>query len=102
MNAPNHESTRRAFLQVAAASTVTAGLTPAAFARRIAGTTPPPTLRWGVVGTGSIANSMAKAIQGAQGAELAAVSSRRMASAEAYAKRHGAAHAFDSWAEMST
>ncbi|MFT7170363.1 MAG: putative dehydrogenase, partial [Paracoccaceae bacterium] len=76
-------------------------LTPRALARQISGTTPPAALRWGVVGTGSIANSMAGAIKRAKGAELAAVSSRRMESARAYAKRHGAAHAFDSWEEMA-
>ncbi len=102
MNAPTHEPTRRVFLQVAAASAVSAGLSPRAFGRQSSGTTPPLTLRWGVVGTGSIANAMARAIKGAQGAELAAVSSRRMESARVYAERHGAAHAFDSWAKMAS
>ena len=59
------------------------------------------TLRWGVVGTGSIANSMARMIKLADSAELAAVSSRRMESAKAFAERHGAGNAFDSWAEMA-
>jgi predicted dehydrogenase len=54
-----------------------------------------------VVGTGSIANSMAGSIQRAEGAELAAVSSRRMETARAYADRHQVAHVFDSWAEMA-
>lgn len=102
MNPTTHEPTRRALLQVAAAGAISASLSPQAFARKISGTTLPPTLRWGVVGTGSIANAMGDAIKGAQGAELAAVSSRRMESAQTYAKRHGAEHAFDSWAEMAT
>lgn len=89
--------TRRTFLRCAGAGVVAAGLGPGA-----AGAQGPnaPTLRWGVVGTGSIANSMAGSIQRAQGAELAAVSSRRMETARAYADRHKVALAFDSWAEM--
>ena len=100
MTEASNDPTRRTFLQFAAASAVTAGLSPRAFARLTPGATPPPTLRWGVVGTGSIANSMAGAIKAAATAELVAVSSRRMESARAYADRHGAEHAFDSWAEM--
>lgn len=59
------------------------------------------TIRWGVVGTGSIANSMARMIKLANAAELAAVSSRRMESAEAFADKHGAGKAFDSWTDMA-
>jgi len=59
------------------------------------------TLRWGVVGTGSIANSMARMINLAGAADLAAVSSRRMESAKAFADKHGAGKAFDSWADMA-
>ena len=58
------------------------------------------TLRWGIVGTGGIANSMAPRIQQADNAELAAVSSRRMASAQAFANQYGMDHAFDYWADM--
>jgi predicted dehydrogenase len=58
-------------------------------------------VRWGFVGTGSIANSMARVVQLTPAAELAAVSSRKMASAEAFAGNHGAGKAFDSWAEMA-
>ncbi len=58
-------------------------------------------VRWGFVGTGSIANWMADVIQSTPTAELAAVSSRRLASAEAFAGKHGAGKAFDSWAEMT-
>ncbi|MDJ0812169.1 MAG: Gfo/Idh/MocA family oxidoreductase [Woeseiaceae bacterium] len=58
------------------------------------------TLRWGVVGTGGIANSMARMIKMADGAELAAVSSRRMETAREYAEAHGVPNAFDSWEEM--
>jgi predicted dehydrogenase len=57
-------------------------------------------LRWGVVGTGGIANSMAPRIKQAANAELAAVSSRRMETAREFADDHGVEHAFDSWADM--
>ena len=59
-------------------------------------------LRWGFVGTGGIANSMARVVKLTPLAELVAVSSRRMSSAEAFAEQHGATRAFDSWADMST
>jgi predicted dehydrogenase len=101
MNQAAQDPTRRAFLQFAAASVVGAGLAPRAIAGGTVSTTPPPTLRWGVVGTGNIAQAMARAIKAADAAELVAVSSRRMESAQAYAEQHGAAHAFDSWAEMA-
>ena len=58
------------------------------------------TIRWGIVGTGGIANSMATKIQQADHAELGAVSSRKMASAEAFAKEHAVPKAFDSWSDM--
>lgn len=57
-------------------------------------------IRWGFVGTGGIANSMARVVKLTPLAELVAVSSRRMSSAEAFANQHGATRAFDSWAEM--
>jgi len=101
MSESNSDSTRRSFLQVAAAGAVTAGLGPRVLARPGNLVESPASLRWGVVGTGSIANAMAGAIKATGQAELAAVSSRRMPSAQAYAERHGAAHAFDSWAEMA-
>ena len=59
------------------------------------------TLRWGFVGTGSIANSMARAIKLADASELAAVSSRRMETAQHFADAHSVANAFDSWQEMA-
>lgn len=58
------------------------------------------TLRWGVVGTGGIANSMAPMIKQADHAELAAVSSRRMETAREYADAHDVPNAFDAWADM--
>jgi len=58
------------------------------------------TLRWGIVGTGGIAKSMAGMIKMADASEIGAVSSRRMESAQAFAKDHDAPKAFDSWQEM--
>jgi predicted dehydrogenase len=58
------------------------------------------TLRWGIVGTGGIANSMAPRIQEADNADLAAVSSRRMETAREFADKHSVPHAFDDWADM--
>jgi predicted dehydrogenase len=59
-----------------------------------------PVLRWGIVGTGSIANSMAAVIDRVPSATLAAVSSRRMVSAREFADRHNVGLAFDDWAAM--
>jgi len=57
-------------------------------------------LRWGIVGTGGIAKAMAPRIIEAAGVALAAVSSRRMETARAFAAKHAVPHAFDSWQEM--
>lgn len=57
-------------------------------------------LRWGIVGTGWIATGMAPRIAEAEGAELGAVSSRRMESAQKFAAAHNIPTAFDSWEEM--
>ena len=58
------------------------------------------TLRWGIVSTGGIANSMAGMIRRADSATLSAVSSRRMESAQAFAEKHDVPAAFDSWQDM--
>ncbi len=58
------------------------------------------TLRWGIVGTGGIANSMAGMIKMADASEIGAVSSRRMETAQAFANDHDVPNAFDSWQEM--
>jgi predicted dehydrogenase len=57
-------------------------------------------LRWGIVGTGSIANGMARMIKLAAGSELAAVSSRKIDTAKEFATRHGIPGVYDSWSEM--
>jgi predicted dehydrogenase len=57
-------------------------------------------LRWGIVGTGGIANHMASMIKLAARAELAAVASRKIETARQFANKHGIAGAFGSWSEM--
>lgn len=57
-------------------------------------------LRWGFVGTGSIAGWMASMIKEADSSMLVAVSSRRMEAAKEFAAAHDVENAFDSWAEM--
>jgi len=59
-----------------------------------------PGLRWGIVGTGNIANSMAPRIKEAESAGLAAVSSRKMETAQDFAQKHAIPAAFDSWQQM--
>lgn len=59
-----------------------------------------PVIRWGIVGTGTIANEMATVINSVPHAELVAVSSRRMTSARSFADQHGARLAFDDWNSM--
>ncbi len=83
-----------------------AGVLAATFGGVLAGTSraveaqPARTLRWGFVGTGGIANSMAPRVQQAANADLAAVSSRKMETATGFADKHGVGKAFDSWADM--
>jgi predicted dehydrogenase len=60
----------------------------------------PSTLRWGFAGTGNVANWMADVLRHVPMAELAAVASRSINKAAAFATRHGAGRAFGSWAEM--
>jgi predicted dehydrogenase len=57
-------------------------------------------LRWGIVGTGSIANHIARMIRLAARAELAAVSSRKIETARQFANTHGISSAYGSWSEM--
>ena len=93
--------TRRQILQAAGASTlatVSGGIMLSSSG--IATAQSAKTIRWGVVGTGGIANSMAGMIKMADLAELSAVSSRRMESAKEYATAHDVPNAFDSWQEM--
>jgi len=53
-----------------------------------------PTLRWGIVGTGFIADRMAPMIRRAHNAQLQAVASRRLETARSFADEHGIKQAF--------
>jgi predicted dehydrogenase len=58
-------------------------------------------IRWGILGTGGIANAFAGDLPLAEGAVLAAVGSRTAPAAEAFALRHGIARAHGSWAALA-
>jgi predicted dehydrogenase len=59
------------------------------------------TVRWGILGTGGIAATFAGDLPRVEGAELAAVGSRSVASAESFAREHGFARAHGSWAGLA-
>jgi predicted dehydrogenase len=59
------------------------------------------TIRWGVLGTGGIANAFAGDLPLAPGAELAAVGSRRLDTASAFAEKFGFARAHGSWQALA-
>lgn len=93
--------TRRRVLAAAGATTLaTVFGTVVPGVSRTAGAQSVKTLRWGIVGTGGIANSMAGMIRMANASDIGAVSSRRMETAQAFAKDHGVPNTFDSWQEM--
>lgn len=97
------DARRRNLLEVVAVGAVASAI-PAVCAAESSGVdsaTSRP-IRWGIVGTGSIANHIARMIQLADRAELAAVSSRKMESAQAFANKHGIPAAFDSWSKMAS
>lgn len=54
-------------------------------------------IRWGIVGTGSMASWFAQALKRCEGSELAAVGSRAEAQAAAFARAHGAARSYGSY-----
>jgi len=57
--------------------------------------------RWGVVGTGYITNRFTDGLKYVEGAEIAAVASRDIRSAQAFAERFGIAKAYGSYEEMA-
>ena len=59
-------------------------------------------IRWGIVGTGTIASQFARDIAHAPSARLTAVASRQRASAEAFARDNGQLRPFDSLSAMLT
>lgn len=83
---------RRRLLKIVGAGAVASAI-PVAFAAD-------RPLRWGIVGTGGIANGMAPRIKAAARAELAAVASRKIETAKEFAEKHAIPNAFGSWAEM--
>ena len=84
---------RRRLLEVVGAGAVVSAITPVFAAES-------RPLRWGIVGTGGIANHMASMIKLAERAELAAVASRKIETAQQFANKHGISGAFGSWSEM--
>ena len=83
---------RRKLLEAVGAVAVVSAIPPVFAADRL--------LRWGIVGTGGIANHMASMIKLAGRAELAAVASRKIETAKQFANKHGIPGAFGSWSEM--
>jgi predicted dehydrogenase len=58
-----------------------------------------PTIKFGIVGTGFIADVVAHAIKQTEG-RLVAVASRRHESAKAFADKHGGMQVFESWNDL--
>jgi predicted dehydrogenase len=106
MNSQNDNPTtvdagRRKLLEVVGVGAVVSAISPvfAAASSGVDKQTDRP-LRWGIVGTGGIANHMASMIKLAARAELAAVASRKIETARQFANKHGIPGAFGSWSEM--
>jgi predicted dehydrogenase len=106
MNSPNDESTtvdagRRKLLEAVGAGAVLTAI-PAAHAAESPGVSKQSDrpLRWGIVGTGSIANHIARMMRLAARTELAAVASRKIETAKEFATKHGISATFGSWTEM--
>jgi len=59
-----------------------------------------PPIRWGIVGTGGIATTLAEDISLVADAEVAAVASRDQMRADAFASRHQIPQAFGSYADL--
>ena len=58
-------------------------------------------IRWGIIATGKIAHSFAADLTITPGAQLVAVGSRTMASAQEFAATHGVARAYGSYEEVA-
>lgn len=58
-------------------------------------------IRWGIIGTGWIADRMAEALKVVDHAELVAVGSRTAGSAGEFARRHGISKAYGSYQELA-
>lgn len=92
---------RRGFIGVAATGLAATALSSSAVAQTAEkAANKHGVIRWGFVGTGNIANSMARTLRRAPSGQLVASSSRTLEKAEAFAEKHGATKVFDSWQEM--
>lgn len=91
---------RRRVLAAVGAGAVASAIAPVFAAEPGAGKPAARPLRWGIVGTGGIANGMANMIKLADNAELSAVASRRLETAKEFATKHGIPNAFGSVTEM--
>ena len=60
------------------------------------------TVRWGIIGTGKIANKFAQAVQNADGASLVAVASRTAESAKAFSEKYNIPNALVGYETMAT
>ena len=58
-------------------------------------------IRWGILGTGAIAAHFAEGLASVPGATLQAIGSRARASADAFARAHGARRAYGSYEELA-
>ena len=58
-------------------------------------------VRWGILGTGSIAAKFAEGLEAVAGADLVAVGSRAQSTAEAFALKHGARRAHATYEELA-
>ncbi|MGH1363709.1 MAG: Gfo/Idh/MocA family protein [Calditrichia bacterium] len=58
-------------------------------------------IRWGILSTGSIATTFAKTLKAVGEADLVAVASRSLSSAESFAKEHNIAKAYGSYQELA-
>ncbi|VXC39193.1 Gfo/Idh/MocA family protein [Massilia sp. 9I] len=58
-------------------------------------------VRWGILGTGKIARAFATALKDVPGAQLAAVASRSLEKAQAFAQEFGAAQAYGGYQQLA-
>lgn len=58
-------------------------------------------MRWGIIGTGKIANHFARGLAAVPGAELVAVGSRTQASADAFGKTYGVTARYPTYQELA-
>jgi predicted dehydrogenase len=91
---------RRQILGAVGACAVASAISPVFAAEPGAGKPTGRPIRWGIVGTGGIANGMANNIKRAHRAELSAVASRKIETAKEFATKHGIPNAFASVPEM--